>query len=396
MAVRTQSASGGFRAVAVVLFLALFASQAGAIALTPVLAEVARDLDVLDGDGRAAAHDRRPAAGITALGLACLAPRFGLGRQLLAGSGLLALGSLASAAAPGIALLALAQVPVGAGIAVLTTAGDARCGGVGRPSTEYGALLGADRTARGMDGRDAAARRRGRAELALRLARVPPRGGPGRRCRGRPGRSGAPPAARAAVRPGAIAAVPGLGRWLAREAFANSGPGLGTLVFAGALFVESYGASTVTTGIVLALGAGAHVAATLALRRLGDREPQRLLVPFALALAATTLLFGALRASLPASAALFAAAAFAAGGRAFLASAYGLTAPPEVRPAAMALRAASMQFGYFAGSLAAGGFAVGGYTAFGATVGMLCVGAAVCLVRRPRRSAQPEAVAVHG
>ena len=169
----------------------------------------------------------------------------------------------------------------------------------------------------------------------------------------------------------------------------------GTLVYSGALFVESYGASTETTGIVLALGAGAYVAGTLTFRRLGDREPQRLLVPLALLLAAATVLLGAFRPSVAASTAIFSAAAFAAGGRTFLSSAFGLTAPPDVRPAAMAMRAASMQFGYFAGSLIAGAaLALGGYPALGASVGALFLGAAVLGVGWPRVSwvrQQPQA-----
>ena len=60
---------------------------------------------------------------MTALTLGRLGARLGPGRQLLAGSILLAFGSLASAAAPGIGLLAAAQIPVGAAIGILTTAG---------------------------------------------------------------------------------------------------------------------------------------------------------------------------------------------------------------------------------------------------------------------------------
>ena len=118
-----SSGSGGHGAVSAVLFLCLFAGQAGAIALSPVLANVAHDLDV----STAAAGQLRTVAGlvagVTALALGRLSARVTLRKQLLAGSLLLALGSLASAAAPGIGLLAAAQIPVGAGIAILTTAG---------------------------------------------------------------------------------------------------------------------------------------------------------------------------------------------------------------------------------------------------------------------------------
>src|SRR5262245_14348839 len=123
MARRRSTKTGGHGGVGGILFLCLFAGQAGAITLSPVLAELAGDLDVstaLAGQLRTVAG---LAAGATALALGRLSARIGLGRQLLAGSVLLALGSLASAAAPGIVTLAAVQVPVGAAIGILTTAG---------------------------------------------------------------------------------------------------------------------------------------------------------------------------------------------------------------------------------------------------------------------------------
>src|SRR5262245_31463644 len=111
-----------YRAVTIALFLCLFAAQAAVIAMSPVLAQAAADLDV----STAAAAQLRTitglAAGITALMLGAVAGRIGLGRQLLPASVLLAIGSIASAAAPTLSLLALAQVPVGVAVAVLTTA----------------------------------------------------------------------------------------------------------------------------------------------------------------------------------------------------------------------------------------------------------------------------------
>ena len=48
------------------------------------------------------------------------------------------------------------------------------------------------------------------------------------------------------------------------------------------------------------------------------------------------------------------------------------------------LRAATMQFGYFAGSIAGGAaLAVGGYGALGATMGLFFLGAAATLAHRP-------------
>jgi predicted MFS family arabinose efflux permease len=100
----------------------MFAAQAGAIALSPVLAQVAHDLGVSIAWAGQLRTVAGLVAGVTALALARIGDRFGLGRQLLGGAALLALGSLGSAAAPDLAWLAFAQVPVGAGIAILTTA----------------------------------------------------------------------------------------------------------------------------------------------------------------------------------------------------------------------------------------------------------------------------------
>lgn len=372
-----------YRAVSAVLFICLFAAQAGAIALSPVLAEVARDLDV----STAAAGQLRTfgalVAGVTALMLGRLGARLALGQQLLAGSMLLGLGSLASATGPGFGWLAAAQVPLGGGIGVLTTAATLAAAEwvppEHRAKTLSWALIG--QPAAWIVGMPlvgavgdwgwryawlvlplAAALLAG-AAVAPRVDSQPP--------------SSVPMRLRASL------GAPGLVRWIAAELLANSA-WAGTLVYSGALFVESYGASTGVTGVVLAVGAGAYVAGNLLLRRLADRELRPLLVALAAALTITTALFGALRVSLVTSTAIFSAAAFAAGGRTLLSSAFGLAAPPDLRPRAMAMRAASMQLGYFFGSLAAGtALALGGYPALGATVALLFLSAALLLAKLP-------------
>jgi len=381
----TSSANGSHRAVSAVLFLCLFAAQAGAIALAPVLAEVARDLDV----STAAAGQLRTVAGLvaglTALALGRVGTRVGLGRQLLAGSFLLALGSFASAAAPSFGLLAAAQAPVGAGIAILTTAGTLAAAEwvppEQRAATLSWALIGQPAAwIVGMPVLGAAGERSWRdAWLAFPLAAALIAAAAVAH------RRGAPPTQAAPARMRAVLGAPDMARWLATEVLANTA-WAGTLVYSGALFVESYAASTAVTGVALAFGAGAYVVGNLAFRRFADDVPRRALFALALALAATTTVFGAFRPSLVASAALFAAAAFAAGGRTFLSSAFGLAASPALRPGAMAMRAASMQFGYFTGSLLAGAaLALGGYPAFGAALGTLFLFAALLLGRVPAR-----------
>ena len=122
--------------MSVALFLCLFAAQAALIAMSPVLADAASDLHV----STAAAGQLRTvtglAAGITALVLGAVAGRVGLGRQLLAASALLALGSLASAAAPTFALLAARPAAGRRRRRRADDGGNARRGGMGaRPSS---------------------------------------------------------------------------------------------------------------------------------------------------------------------------------------------------------------------------------------------------------------------
>jgi DHA1 family inner membrane transport protein len=387
----TIDAKGGYRAVGAVLFLCLFAAQAGAIALSPVLAEVARDLDVSTAWAGQLRTVAGLVAGVTALALGRVGGGFGLGRQLLGGATLLALGSLASAAAPSLALLAVAQVPVGAGIAILTTAGTLAAAAwvpterratalswalVGQPSAW---IVGMPLI--GLVARDSWRY----AWLVLPLSAAVLAGiAVG-------GRRGEPPAATPPASPRAVLQTPALGRWLIGELLANTA-WAGMLVYSGALFVESYDASTGLAGAVLAVGAGAHVAGNLALRHAAHRDVRLLLVTLGVVLATIASLFEALRPSLVVSALLFSAAAFAAGGRTFVSSAFGLAAPSELRPGAMAIRAATMQFGYFTGSLAAGAaLAFGGYPALGLAAGALFLASAVVLGGRFGRNAAPAA-----
>jgi len=390
MTTTTTSPNRRYGAVSAVLFLCLFAGQAGAIALSPVLAEIARDFDI----STAAAGQLRTiaglVAGITALALGRLGAGVALGRQLLGGAILLALGSVASAAAPSIGLLAAAQVPVGGGIAILATAGTLAAAEwvppERRAATLSWALIGQPAAwIVGMPLLGAVGECGWRqAWLAFPLGAALVAAAAVAR------RSTAPRTSTPDVPLRAALEAPGVARWLAAELLANTA-WAGTLVYSGALFVESYGASTVLSGVVLAVGAGAYVAGNLALRRFADGEPRRLLFGLALALAGTTALFGAFRPSLVASTVLFSAAAFAAGGRTFLSSAFGLAVAPEMRPATVAMRAASIQLGYFTGSLAAGAaLVVGGYPAFGGTVAALFLWAAALLgaPTRPRRHAR--------
>ena len=103
-------------------------------------------------------------------------------------------------------------------------------------------------------------------------------------------------------------------RWVLGELLASPA-WIGTLVFSGALFTESYGASTILTGVVLAAAAAAYVAGNVVFRRVVKCRAHPLLVRLSLLLALGVALFGAVRPALAVSLALFAATAFVAGGR---------------------------------------------------------------------------------
>jgi predicted MFS family arabinose efflux permease len=358
----------------------MFAGQSALIATAPVLPRLARDLHV----STAAAGQLRTvaglAAGVTALLLWRMAGRAGLARQLRAAAALLALASLASAAAPGFPALALAQLPVGVAVAVLTSAGTLAAAEWTSPERRTRslswALIGQPSAwLVGMPLIGLVGERSWRlgwlalpliAAVAAAAALAP--------------RAGEPPPPRRRARLGDVLAAPVMGRWLASELLVNSA-WAGTLVFAGALLSESYGTSSRRTGCLLSAAAAAYVAGNLAGRRAVGGEPRRALPALTAGLAVAVGLFGVVRPGLAASTGLLALASFVAGGRTLVSSAFGLNAPPQLRPAIAGLRAATMQLGYFLGSLVGGtALAAGGWSAFGGTMSCLFLAAAATVV----------------
>lgn len=381
-----------YRRVSITLLAALFAAQSAVIAMSPVLAEAASDLNV----STAAAGQLRTltgiAAGVTALLLGGIAGRISLRSQLLGASALLGLGSLASSAAPDYTLLAVAQLPVGIAVAVLTTAGTLAAAEwvpeelrtrtlswalVGQPAAWIVGMpllgvVGAHSWRYGWLALPFVAA----AVAALLLAR-----NGDARARTAPGRP-----ERAVLRDRAV------GSWLASELFANAA-WAGTLVYAGALFAEVHGTSTSATGTLLAVAAVAYVAGNLASRHLVSHEPRRLLVMLAATLAVADLAFLATDCGTAMRTILFSAAAFAAGSRTLVSSAYAISMPAERRAAATSLRASTMQFGYFVGSSAGGAaLAAGGYRALGVVMALLFLAAAAALLPTRRTvTARPAA-----
>ena len=378
-----------YRKLSITLFAALFAAQGAVIAMSPDLAQAATDLHV----STAAAGQLRTitgiAAGVTAVLLGAFAARISLRRKLVGGSVLLGLGSLASAGAPDYTLLAAAQLPVGVAVAVLTTGGTLAAaewvptelrtrvlswalvgqpaawivgmpllGFVGGHSWRWGWLVLPFAAA---------------AAAAWLVTHN--------------GAATSPPGA--TTRGGAVLRDPGIGPWLGSELFANAA-WAGTLVYAGALFAELHQTSTSTTGMLLAIAAAAYVAGNLASRSLVRQEPRRLLVPLAAALAVADFAFLVAECGTATRTILFSAAAFLAGGRTLISSAYAVSLPAERRAAATSLRASTMQFGYFIGSSTGGAaLAVGGFPALGVVMGLLFLAAAAALLPTQR------AVAAH-
>jgi predicted MFS family arabinose efflux permease len=365
-------------APAVVLFLALLAAQAAVLVLTPILVEVARDFGVSTSTAGQVRTLTGLVAGVAALAFGRTLRGVALRDLLLGGAALLALGSLLSAAAPTFAVFVVAQIPIGVAVAVLVSAGAAAAGEWAQPDGRTrllsSTLLGPPVAwVIGMPLVGIAAERSWRlgflvfplvASVVVALALS--------MCR-----KERLPAVRPLVRLRDLLGDPTVGGWALAELLASSA-WAGTLVYAGALFVESFDASPTLTGFVLAGAAVAYLPGNLVASRILRARSALDVLPVISALGAAGMLaFGAVRPSTFVSALLFAALAFVMAARTLAGGVLGLEMAPERRLAVMGLRAAALQFGYLIGS-AGGGVALvlGGYPALGALLGSLCAAAA--------------------
>lgn len=359
------------------LFLSLFAAQAAVVAVSPVLAEVATDLDVSTATAGQLRSVSGLAAGVVALSMGALSSRVGLRTTLLLGLGALAVGSVTSAAAPSFAALAAAQVAVGAGLAIVLAAGLAAAAEWSAPDRSTTVLswtlIGqpvawiVGMPVIGMVGD--LSWRLGWIVLPFAVAVVAgvaiwaqPTDGPSDPARG----------SWALLRHDRMVAGWALGELLAYSAWA------GALVFAGALFVESYDVSPGTAGLVLGLGAVAYLPGNFLARRWIGPSTRALLVLLPVVAGSLVVVIGVWRPALWVSAAAFAALTFVAAGRTIAGSALGLEVCSRRRMFAMRIRAAATQFGYLLGTVAGGlALAGGGYPALGVTFGALFLLAAL-------------------
>jgi predicted MFS family arabinose efflux permease len=365
----------GPRRLAAILFLCVFAAQTGQIALTPVLAEMARSFDV----STAAAGQIRTVAAVVAAAAALAAGlavrRVGLRTMLGAGLLLLAGGSVVAATAPSAAVLALGQAVVGASWGVLVAAGVAAAAAWTAPEhrgrTVAWSLVGAPVAwVVGLPAAGLAGSVSWRAALSLPLlaagaAALALRSAP------RSESSATPPSLRAAAR------EPGVTAWSAGELLGYAGWS-SALVYVGAQLAETYGASPAVVGLVLGLGAAAYVPGTFAARRVPENRVAPSLALLGVALAASILAWGVPTAGLAATGAAFALLCFLGGARTYLGSARGLAVAPSYHVETMALRAAAAQLGVVVGVATAGlALAAGGYASLAVALATLSVASAV-------------------
>ena len=376
---------------AVVIFLCLFAAQAGLTALSPVLAEIAIDFGV----STAWAGQLRTLAGVvagaTALAMVPLGRRVRLDRMLRTGLAVLLLGTVIGAAAPTLAVLAAAQILMGAGVAMLLGAGMTAASEWAPPEKRARllswALIGmASSWIVGMPTIGVLGEASWRYALTVPfvaglVAVVAVLRGPTS-----PISASGSGGMRSALRP------PGAKGWAVGELLAFSSWG-GVLVYAGALLVESHGASLTQAGLALAGLAVAYVPGSLFFRRFAGEQARPLLIGLGLAAAAFAAVLGA-SPGLWHSAVVLAALGFVGAGRSLAGGVFGLHGDANRRFAIMSLRASITQFGYLFGAAVGGAALVlGGYRllglAFGAGFALAVIPHVAALVGEQRRGRAP-------
>jgi MFS transporter, DHA1 family, inner membrane transport protein len=371
-----------------VLFATMFASQASFLVLTAILPDLAGDFGVSTATAGQARTLAAVTGGVTALALGRLRRHLGVRELLLLGLSLVAVGSLASALAPNLAAFVCAQAAIGAAAAILLSAGVAAAGEwapagerarvlswalLGQPAAWVAAmpLIGVISQ---LDWRYAwLAVPLAASLVALTAVAL------------QPGRAAHLPreATPAATKP--VWRRPAVAQWAIGELMAYSGWGA-TLVYTGALFIESYGLSAAQAGVLLGAAALGYFPGTLLLRRHAEHHARTLLVVLGLTAAAGTALLGLVRPSPAATLVLFAVCMAAIGGRTIAGSSFGLDAAPDQRVAVMSLRAAAIQFGYLLGAASGGAaLAAGGYGLLGATIGALFLLGVAPHLRPPAR-----------
>jgi MFS transporter, DHA1 family, inner membrane transport protein len=381
-----------------VLFACLFASQAALLVLSPILPALAHAFDVSIATAGQLRTISGATGGVTAVVLALLPRRPRLATLLSAGTALVTVGSVLSAAAPSFAVMAAAQGVIGVGIGVLIAVGIAAAGEWSTPEERAHTLAWTiagmpSAWVLGMPVVGAAAA----IDWRLAFLAVPATAGLAALLLVRLSHQADTPSVRGSApwRRGSVM------RFTAGELFANAA-WAGVLTYAGTLLIEGYGAPGGVVSIGLAISAAAMVPGTFAARRSAARAGAVRLSALTVAMGALVVAFGGFRPGVAATIGLLAVMAYLNGWRSVIASGFGMDSAPDDKLAVMSMRAAANQFGYLLGAalggvaLAAGGFGAVGL-AFG---GLFAAGALIHLssaaaLRRGRRTRASTASPAH-
>jgi predicted MFS family arabinose efflux permease len=359
-----------------VLFMCVFTSQAAVLVLSPILVKVAEDLSVSTAFAGQLRIFAAPVAALVAVLLARYGGAFPLRSILVGSSALVAVGSVASAAAPSFLVLALGQLPLWIGVAGLVAGGIGAAGVWSTPDARARVV------ARALAGAPAAwvigmpliglvagtSWRLAFLAVPLPAAIVTV----GLVLASRPSDTG-----RDSASLPALLREPGARSWAFGELLAMSA-WAGTLVFSGALFIETYGTSPGLTGLLLAAVAVAYLGGNaLGGYIRGDCRLRRGLaranVVAAAAIAATWILTPNVFVTLG----IFAAAGVVVAARTVIGTMYGFALAGERKLEVGAARAAITHVGYLVGSALGGlAFAVGGRDAIGIAFSLLFLVAA--------------------
>jgi predicted MFS family arabinose efflux permease len=351
--------------------MCVFTSQAAVLVLSPILVEIAQDLHVSTAVAGQLRILAAPVAALVAVLLARFGGSFPLRWILFVSTSLVALGSVASAAAPSFLVLALGQLPLWIGVAGLV-AGGVGAAGVWSTPDERGrvvahALAGAPAAwVAGMPLIGLVAGSSWRfAFLAVPLPAAIVTAALVLAAR-------SPELSRGSASLPALLREQGARNWALGELLAMSA-WAGTLAFSGVLFIETYGTSPKVTGLLLATVAVAYLGGNaLGGKIRGSCYLRRFLARANVVAAAAISATWILTPNVVVTLCLFAAAGVVVAARTVVGTTYGFALAGERKLEVGAARAALTHLGYLIGSLLGGAaFALGGHTAAGIAFGLL-------------------------
>lgn len=329
--------------------MCLFAAQAALLVVSPILPEIAREFGVTTGTAAQLRSVSGITAGAIAVGLATVRIRLPLSTLLIGGLWGLGLGSLLSAWSPSLGVLFVAQVVIGVGLAAVLSGGlaasDAWADDGRGAQVLSKALIGqpvAWIVGQPIVGLVAGAGWRW-AFVAVPLGSVAMALG-AMALRDRSIADGVPDSD-----PLGLWTQPGIRSWALSELLAYAA-WAGTLVYAGALFIETYGLGVGATGAILGLAAAFYLPGNSLGRRLLDRGILTLLTAFSIIAGILVLTFGVARSGVVFTVVVFSILVFFAAGRTIAGAAMGLQLSGGRRLAAMGIRTTLVQLGYLVGS----------------------------------------------